>query len=72
MVLALEAEKMSAMKNSFHDDRKVNAATATNPGPERGMMTRMNEPIREQMEHNANIYDQVAEAVAKDPLAILD
>jgi hypothetical protein len=31
-----------------------------------------NEPIREQMEHNANIYDQVAEAVAKDPLAILD
>lgn len=31
-----------------------------------------NEPIREQMEHNADIYEQVADAVARDPLAILD
>ncbi|MGB4108152.1 MAG: hypothetical protein WBK55_10220 [Alphaproteobacteria bacterium] len=31
-----------------------------------------NEPIREQVEFNADICEQIAEAVAKDPLGILD
>ncbi len=31
-----------------------------------------NEPIREQVEYNADIYDQIAAAVANDPLGILD
>lgn len=31
-----------------------------------------NEPIREQMKHNADIYDQVGKAVIIDPLAILE
>jgi hypothetical protein len=31
-----------------------------------------NEPVREQMEQNAAIYDQIAESVINDPLGIMD
>ena len=31
-----------------------------------------NEPIKEQMHENANVYDQLGDMVAQDPLAILD
>jgi len=31
-----------------------------------------NEPVREQMEYNANIYDQIADAVSDNPLAVMD
>ncbi|MGH1374795.1 MAG: hypothetical protein ACRBCK_00485 [Alphaproteobacteria bacterium] len=31
-----------------------------------------NEPIRDQMEENANVYDQIGDLVTEDPLGILD
>ena len=31
-----------------------------------------NEPIAEQMNENANVYDQIGDLVEKDPLGILD
>lgn len=31
-----------------------------------------NEPIREQMTENANVYDQIGDMVSKDPLGILE
>ena len=31
-----------------------------------------NEPIREQMDHNAQIYEQIANGVSTDPLGVLD
>ena len=31
-----------------------------------------NEPIKEQMEENANVYEQLGKLVAEDPLGILD
>lgn len=31
-----------------------------------------NEPIREQMNENASVYDQIGDLVMKDPLGILD
>jgi len=31
-----------------------------------------NEPIKEQMEENANVYEQLGKLVADDPLGILD
>jgi hypothetical protein len=36
------------------------------------MLAKQNAPISEQMDHNANIYDQIADAVAYDPLDVLD
>jgi hypothetical protein len=35
-------------------------------------LAEQNEPVREQMIHNANIYDQIAEAVVKNPTENLD
>ncbi len=31
-----------------------------------------NEPVREQMEHNAKIYEQIAASLVEDPLGVLD
>ncbi len=31
-----------------------------------------NEPIKEQMHDNANVYDQVAELLAQDPTGVLE
>lgn len=31
-----------------------------------------NEPLKEQMEENARIYEQIGDMVTKDPLAVLD
>lgn len=31
-----------------------------------------NEPIREQMEQNADVYEQIGNLVAQDPLGVLD
>ena len=31
-----------------------------------------NEPLKEQMEDNASVYDQVADLVERDPTGILD
>ena len=35
-------------------------------------LAEQNEPIREQMFENADIYDQMGDLVARDPLGILD
>ena len=35
-------------------------------------LAEQNEPIREQMEENANVYDQIGDLVEKDPLGVLD
>ena len=35
-------------------------------------LAEQNEPLKEQMEENANIYDQIGDLVAQDPLGILD
>jgi hypothetical protein len=31
-----------------------------------------NEPLKEQMNDNASVYDQVADLVEKDPMGVLD
>jgi hypothetical protein len=31
-----------------------------------------NEPIREQMEYNADIYDQIADEVSDDPMGVME
>ncbi|MBI1301656.1 MAG: hypothetical protein GC137_08370 [Alphaproteobacteria bacterium] len=31
-----------------------------------------NEPIREQMHENANVYEQIGDLVAREPLGVLD
>lgn len=35
-------------------------------------LAEQNEPIREQMHENANVYDQIGDLVAEDPMGILD
>ncbi len=35
-------------------------------------LAEQNEPIRDQMEENANVYDQIGDLVMADPLGILD
>ncbi len=35
-------------------------------------LANQNEPIKEQMEENANVYKQIGELVMKNPLGILD
>ncbi|MCB1580196.1 MAG: hypothetical protein H6859_09310 [Rhodospirillales bacterium] len=35
-------------------------------------LAEQNEPIKEQMLENANVYKQIGELVIKDPLGILD
>ncbi len=35
-------------------------------------LAEQNEPIKEQMSENANVYEQIGELVANDPLGILD
>ena len=35
-------------------------------------LAEQNEPLQEQMDENANIYDQIGDLVAQDPLGILD
>jgi hypothetical protein len=35
-------------------------------------LAEQNEPIKEQMEENANVYEQLGKLVAEDPLGILD
>jgi hypothetical protein len=35
-------------------------------------LAEQNEPIQEQMEENANVYDQIGDMVMTDPLGILD
>jgi hypothetical protein len=35
-------------------------------------LAEQNEPLKEQMEENAGVYDQIADLVAGDPLGILD
>ncbi len=35
-------------------------------------LAEQNEPIREQMNENANVYEQIGNLVAADPLGILD
>lgn len=35
-------------------------------------LAEQNEPIREQMNENANVYDQIGDLVMQDPLGILD
>ncbi len=35
-------------------------------------LAQQNEPIKEQMEENANVYEQMGKLVADDPLGILD
>ncbi len=35
-------------------------------------LAEQNEPIRDQMEENANVYDQIGNLVAEDSLGILD
>jgi hypothetical protein len=35
-------------------------------------LAEQNEPIREQMNENANVYDQIGDMVKDDPLGILD
>lgn len=35
-------------------------------------LAEQNEPIRDQMEENATVYEQIAELVSDDPLGILD
>lgn len=35
-------------------------------------LAEQNEPIREQMEENANVYEQIGNLVAQDPNGILD
>ena len=39
-------EKIKAMKNSFHAERKAKEAMATSPGPEMGSTIRTNAPSR--------------------------
>jgi hypothetical protein len=31
-----------------------------------------NEPIREQLEHNANIYEQIADSLVANPVGVMD
>ena len=35
-------------------------------------LAEQNEPIREQMEENANVYEQIGDLVSQNPLGILD
>lgn len=35
-------------------------------------LAEQNEPIREQMEENANVYEQIGDMVMTDPLGVLD
>ncbi len=35
-------------------------------------LAEQNEPIKEQMNENANVYDQIGDLVMQDPLGILD
>lgn len=35
-------------------------------------LAEQNEPIRDQMNENANVYDQIGDLVAEDPLGVLD
>ena len=35
-------------------------------------LAEQNEPIREQMNENATVYDQIGDLVMKDPLGVLD
>jgi len=35
-------------------------------------LAEQNEPIQEQMNENANVYEQIGDLVAEDPLGILD
>lgn len=35
-------------------------------------LAEQNEPIKEQMEENANVFDQIAKLVSTDPLGIMD
>ena len=35
-------------------------------------LAEQNEPIKDQMNENANVYDQIGDLVAEDPLGILD
>ncbi|MCB1783011.1 MAG: hypothetical protein KDI13_03375 [Alphaproteobacteria bacterium] len=35
-------------------------------------LAEQNEPIREQMNENANVYEQIGDMVTADPLGILD
>lgn len=35
-------------------------------------LAEQNEPIREQMQENANVFDQLGDLVASDPLGVMD
>ncbi|MCB1532734.1 MAG: hypothetical protein KDJ35_07685 [Alphaproteobacteria bacterium] len=35
-------------------------------------LAEQNEPIKEQMEENANVFDQVAQLVSTNPLGVMD
>ncbi len=35
-------------------------------------LAEQNEPIRDQMTENANVYDQIGDLVANDPLGVMD
>lgn len=35
-------------------------------------LAEQNEPLKDQMEENANVFDQIADLVAQDPMGILD
>lgn len=35
-------------------------------------LAEQNEPIKEQMEENANVFDQIAKLVSDDPLGVMD
>lgn len=35
-------------------------------------LAEQNEPIKEQMNENANVYEQIGDLVAQDPLGVLD
>lgn len=35
-------------------------------------LAEQNEPIKEQMEENANVFDQIAALVSEDPLGVMD
>lgn len=35
-------------------------------------LAEQNEPIKEQMQENATVYDQIGDLVAQDPLGVLD